>query len=97
MADISRNAACPCGSELKYKRCCLGKKEAPEAKRLGVMLGLGGLALLATGIAYYTKEIKIVGLILAVVGVGIVGWYVARNIPPPRSRSRRPGRIDFGR
>ena len=24
--DIGRNAPCPCGSGLKYKRCCLGKQ-----------------------------------------------------------------------
>ena len=25
--DVPRNAACPCGSGLKYKRCCLGNKQ----------------------------------------------------------------------
>ena len=29
MAKIGRNEACPCGSGLKYKRCCL-QKEKPE-------------------------------------------------------------------
>jgi SWIM/SEC-C metal-binding protein len=27
--EISRNAACPCGSGKKYKRCC-GRKQAPN-------------------------------------------------------------------
>ena len=27
MAKIGRNDPCPCGSGLKYKRCCLGKKQ----------------------------------------------------------------------
>lgn len=28
---IGRNAPCPCGSGKKYKKCCLGKEEAPES------------------------------------------------------------------
>ncbi|WP_207952349.1 YecA family protein [Paenibacillus turpanensis] len=28
MPKIGRNAPCPCGSGLKYKKCCLNKKEA---------------------------------------------------------------------
>jgi len=28
MAKIGRNDACPCGSGLKYKRCCLGKQQS---------------------------------------------------------------------
>jgi hypothetical protein len=28
MAKIGRNDACPCGSGIKYKRCCLGKQQA---------------------------------------------------------------------
>lgn len=31
MAKIGRNEACPCGSGLKYKRCCLKKDKADEA------------------------------------------------------------------
>ena len=27
MTKIGRNAACPCGSGMKYKKCCLGKEE----------------------------------------------------------------------
>lgn len=26
-AKVGRNDACPCGSGLKFKRCCIGKKE----------------------------------------------------------------------
>jgi len=33
MAKIGRNEPCPCGSGLKYKKCCLGKApEEPELK-----------------------------------------------------------------
>lgn len=39
MTDIGRNASCPCGSGLKYKRCCLGREDevaldAAEAERV---------------------------------------------------------------
>ncbi len=30
---INRNGPCPCGSGLKYKRCCLPKEEAAKKKR----------------------------------------------------------------
>lgn len=32
MAKISRNAPCPCGSEIKYKKCCLQKDDANQTK-----------------------------------------------------------------
>ena len=31
MAKISRNAPCPCGSGIKYKKCCLPKHKAEKA------------------------------------------------------------------
>jgi hypothetical protein len=31
MTDIGRNNPCPCGSGLKYKKCCLPKEETPAA------------------------------------------------------------------
>jgi len=30
MAKISRNAPCPCGSGIKYKKCCLLRKESDD-------------------------------------------------------------------
>lgn len=33
MPRTSRNAPCPCGSGLKYKKCCLPKEEAPVRTR----------------------------------------------------------------
>ena len=33
MAKISRNAACPCGSGKKYKRCCLSRDQESAAQR----------------------------------------------------------------
>jgi SEC-C motif len=38
-----RNASCPCGSGLKFKRCCVGREDALErrADALEVLAGLG--------------------------------------------------------
>ena len=33
MAKINRNAACPCGSGKKYKRCCLPRDQEAAAQR----------------------------------------------------------------
>ena len=33
MPRTSRNAPCPCGSGLKYKKCCLPKEDAPVRTR----------------------------------------------------------------
>jgi hypothetical protein len=30
----ARNEPCPCGSGLKYKRCCAGKSETAEGKKV---------------------------------------------------------------
>lgn len=27
---VGRNDPCPCGSKLKYKKCCLSKSDAPK-------------------------------------------------------------------
>ena len=43
MAKIGRNDTCPCGSGLKYKRCCLGKQQLvssnlTEAQKIQISL-----------------------------------------------------------
>jgi len=53
MAAIGRNAPCPCGSGLKYKRCCALKSEkTPLTLRIVVALVaislLGGLVIILT-------------------------------------------------
>ena len=49
MAAIGRNEPCPCGSGLKYKRCCALKREKmPTASR--VALALIVVVLIAGGI-----------------------------------------------
>ena len=45
MSRIARNAPCPCGSGVKYKRCCSSRERelAREADALEVLVGLGSL------------------------------------------------------
>lgn len=36
MSKVGRNEPCPCGSGIKYKRCCLRKEQEPKASRTQV-------------------------------------------------------------
>ena len=42
---IGRNEACPCGSGLKYKKCCLGK-QGKRPVYYTLLLAFGGVILL---------------------------------------------------
>jgi hypothetical protein len=54
MAAIGRNQACPCGSGLKYKRCCaLKTNKVPLSSRIGI--GLVGLMLLVGALFMLTS------------------------------------------
>ena len=35
--DVGRNKLCPCGSKIKYKKCCLKKMEENERIRIQLM------------------------------------------------------------
>ena len=37
MDKIGRNDPCPCGSGLKYKKCCLGKEQRTESAAAELM------------------------------------------------------------
>lgn len=50
MAAIGRNAPCPCGSGLKYKRCCAQK---PQKASMGMRVAISVVALmLLTGAVF---------------------------------------------
>ena len=52
MTQPSRNAPCPCGSGLKFKKCCIGKRlpvADGETTRGGMYLGVGVVALIIIG------------------------------------------------
>jgi hypothetical protein len=55
MAEIGRNAACPCGSGLKYKRCCAGREPGSSffsrvALSLVAIMLIGGAVFLLTSL-----------------------------------------------
>jgi hypothetical protein len=50
MSAIGRNAPCPCGSGLKYKRCCALK---PQRASLGSRIALSVVALVLIGGALF--------------------------------------------
>lgn len=50
MSAIGRNVPCPCGSGLKYKRCCALKSESTP---FGTRIALSLVALMLIGGAIY--------------------------------------------
>ena len=54
MGAIGRNEPCPCGSGVKYKRCCALKQDKmPLSSRLGI--ALVGLMLIAGAVFWLTS------------------------------------------
>lgn len=53
MAKVGRNDPCPCGSGLKYKRCCFAKDEAAESERFAHTAQLN-----AAAAAAHKKEMR---------------------------------------
>ncbi len=66
MAKIGRNQLCPCGSGLKYKKCCANKEaKTPMALRIvaavvAVFL-IGGLVVFLTNIDDYDPHANTTG------------------------------------
>lgn len=108
---LSRNDPCHCGSEKKYKKCCLHldeeqaqiAKDAPaEAAEPPQPIGatpfiLGALGLALTlGIGSWRGVGA--GLIVASAwGLGMLIYLSLRRPPPPRPDAGNPAGLDFGR
>ena len=95
MASIERNGPCPCGSGIKYKKCCEGvEQKTPIDKRLLVLLGVIIVAAVAVGGVWGFEMGMRVGI------VGVI-FAVGANIllkAPKKKRDRDSGsNIDFGR
>jgi hypothetical protein len=97
MAQVSRNDPCPCGSGLKYKKCCLGKAPPMRGRRLlwralaavvavGAAVTIGVLQGIKTGLG--------AGVVVALI---IVILFVVRSPPPSSGGHTRSGDINFGR
>lgn len=94
--STARNDPCPCGSGVKYKKCCLAKGDQAVRRRsrLGVQLSLAVIGLAA--ILYFAVGSAIASIV-GVVGLVGVGSYLLFSDPPSGSGPGSPGAINFGR
>lgn len=97
MAQVSRNDPCPCGSGLKYKRCCLGKAPPLKGKRLLwsallVVAAVGGAV--AVSVMYGLMTGLGTGAVLLLLA-GI--FYIVRSPPPSGGGKSGASDINFGR
>lgn len=97
MAEVSRNAPCPCGSGEKYKRCCLGVDQGP-----GLRIRKGPLTLALVGLAVaivllFTHGTDTAGPVAVGAMLVAIGWAVFTDPPPPKGGSGDPAGMNFGR
>lgn len=97
---VSRNAACPCGSGKKYKRCC-GKDGGANAVAarpspwVGIVITLiiVGVGVGVTLLKDLESGLGAAGGTLFIIGI----YFVFRNPPPPKGGSGDPAGLNFGR
>lgn len=93
---VSRNDPCPCGSGLKFKKCCIGSGGVEKQKRTrrAQMLALVVvLAAITAGFVWGTAPALVVGF----VGALALGAYLFFVDPPSTRGGGNPGAINFGR
>jgi len=100
VAEIQRNAPCPCGSGKKYKSCHLGREQELASKSyiraIGLTLAFLGVLVLAA-LVYSSKgasagfAVGAGGLML--VGIAAVLW----KPPPPGAKGDDASAINFGK
>lgn len=95
MASISRNDPCPCGSGLKYKKCCLKTGGVKKRRKNTIALIFTVVVLLLAG-AFWMDAHKNIAELIASLGLMGIGAYVAFSDPPPPSEGGRPDVINFG-
>ncbi|HAN30909.1 MAG TPA: hypothetical protein DCQ06_04875 [Myxococcales bacterium] len=103
MIEVGRNSLCPCGSGMKYKKCCMLVERSDgsggptgrevSGKTLGILIGVGAVVGVIVGQAYDAQTgIAIGGAIAA----GAVAWSIFRDPPAPKSGGDDPAAINFG-
>lgn len=103
MNQPARNAACPCGSGLKYKQCCLkaGRpvnlqedgSPAPRSLWIPALLVAGLIAAIAVGL---WKGFGLGVTTFGVFGIVIGLILIFRNPPPPNPNAGDPAALSFG-
>ncbi len=96
-SQVSRNDPCPCGSGLKYKKCCLGKAFPLRGRRLlWTLIPFVGaiVAAIIIGIFFGLKSGFGAGAALLLLS-GVL--FVVRGAPASRSTRSGPSDINFGR
>ena len=97
MAEVGRNAPCPCGSGKKYKQCCLGSGGPQSKKRLVIPIVILVLALVAGGVGYFYTGSITSGLAIAGAGIVSAGAIaIFMDPPPPRAGGGSADSINFG-
>ena len=95
--STSRNDLCPCGSGLKYKKCCLGAPD-PKAVRRSKILLYGTLALILVTVATFMLAGRGVASAVALGSFGLVIGYAlagghhpetGKGTPPKASPAKR--------
>ncbi|MCB9728628.1 MAG: SEC-C domain-containing protein [Deltaproteobacteria bacterium] len=96
--SVALNAACPCGSGRKYKRCCQpADAEAAKAKRSKVPLALVGSGVVLGLIFAFTHGLRVGGLVAATGVIVAVLVLAFGDPPPPRGGGDDPAAMNFGR
>lgn len=73
--SVSRNDPCPCGSGLKYKKCCLGKESEIKRQRRQ-NLRMAALAILAVTAGLYFAIGGGVASIFGFLGFAVLMGYI---------------------
>lgn len=92
-----RNDPCPCGSGIKYKKCCLEKGDPVRAKRQHVSL-ISAAVIMAVAFIIGMTIAKPIGIIVGFLGLVALGIWLWLTAPPPSSTGGAdPSAINFGR
>ena len=108
---IARNAPCPCGSGLKYKKCHLGKPLPGEETDADASMSqdmqsaladrrvqLAVVVGIAVSIAAGLWRGAYTGIVVgAAWALGTIAWASFRNPPPPNPDAGDPAALNFGR
>ena len=94
--SIGRNEKCPCGSEKKYKQCCLGKGDLEAAKRGRTVLMVSAVLLVVSILVaiFVSRQAGILSAAAGVVAIGVWLWLTAQ--PPKSGSGTNPSAINFG-